>query len=137
MASAGQNAKFGSAPSMGGIGGTGAGAAINFFGIRDRSSSVVIMIDVSDSMFTRTGDADGRKLVKKGTEQNFQTVREEAIKLVKSLGSNIQFGIVRWAGRAQPWKNELIEASEANKQAAIDHIQNDVDMKSAPAKKGQ
>ena len=121
---------------MGSLGGTGAGTAINFFGIRDRSSSVVIMIDVSDSMFTRTGDAESRKLVKKGAEQNFQTVREEAIKLVRSLGSNIQFGIVRWAGSAQPWKNELIEASDGNKQAAIDHIQNEVDMKTAKAKKG-
>jgi len=135
MAAAGKTTAFDKP--MGALGGTGAGAAINFFGIRDRSSSIVIMIDVSDSMFTRTGDADGSKLVKKGAEQNFQTVREEAIKLVKSLGSNIQFGIVRWAGSARPWKTELIEATEANKQAAIDHIQNEVDMKTAHAKKGQ
>jgi len=137
MASAGQNAKFGSAPSMGGIGGTGAGAAINFFGIRDASNSIVIMIDVSDSMFTRTGDADGGKLAKKGKEQNFQAVRDEAIKLVQSLGSNIQFGIVRWAGSAQTWKPTLVPATEENKRAAIEHIQNDVDMKTAKPKKGE
>ena len=56
MAAAGQNAKFGAQlGTMGSAAGTGAGAAINFFGIRDKSSSVVIMIDVSDSMFTRRG----------------------------------------------------------------------------------
>jgi hypothetical protein len=138
MAAAGQKATFDSKPSMmGSIAGTGTGAAINFFGIRDKSSSVVIMIDVSDSMFTRTGDADGGKLMKHGLEQNFQTIREEAIRLVKSLGPNIQFGIVRWAGSARSWKDELIPATEENKNAAIEHIQNDVDMKSARPKKGE
>src|SRR5207302_1010306 len=91
MASAGQNLGFtGPQPgTMGSIGGTGTGAAINFFGIRDRTSSVVIMIDVSDSMFTRTGDADGGKLSKHGKDQNFQAVRDEAITLVQGLGSNV------------------------------------------------
>ncbi|MFL6513497.1 MAG: vWA domain-containing protein [Chthoniobacterales bacterium] len=138
MAAAGQNAKFGAQAAMiGSAAGTNAGAAINFFGIRDKSSSVVIMIDVSDSMFTRTGDADGRKLVKKGKEQNFQTIRDEAIRLVESLGDNIQFGIVRWAGSARSWKSELIPATEENKRAAIDHIENEVNMKTARPTKGE
>ncbi len=138
MAAAGQNAGFGSKPSMmGSIAGTGTGAAINFFGIRDKSSSVVIMIDVSDSMFTRTGDAESGKLLKHGAAQNFQTIREEAIRLVKSLGPAIEFGIVRWAGSARPWKAELIPATEENKAAAIAHIQKEVDMKTARPKKGE
>src|ERR1700731_284838 len=137
-AAAGQSAGFALHPgTMGSVGGTGTGAAINFFGIRDKSSSVAIMIDFSDSMFTRTGDADGRKLAHQGKEQNFQTVRDEAISLVNSLGSNVQFGIVRWAGSAHSWKPELIPATEENKRAAITHIQNEVDMKSARPKKGE
>ncbi len=137
MGSAGQNSALTRPGIIGSMAGTGSGAAINFFGIRDRSSSVVIMIDVSDSMFTRTGDADSGKLVKHGKEQNFQTVREEAIHLVQNLGSNVQFGIVRWAGSAQSWKPELIPATEENKRVAIEHIQQHVDMKTAKAKKGQ
>jgi von Willebrand factor type A domain-containing protein len=119
------------------VGGTGTGAQINFFGIRDKSSAVVIMIDVSDSMFTRTGDAKGRSLVKRGKEQSFQAVRDEAIRLIESLDPNVSFGIVRWSGGAYSWKPELIPATNENKKAAIDHIQNDVDMKSARAKKGR
>jgi hypothetical protein len=138
MAAAGQGGTLALRPGMmGPVGGTGAGAAINFFGIRDRSSSVVIMIDVSDSMFTRTGDAEAGKLAKHGKEQNFQTIREEAIRLVQSLGPNIQFGIVRWAGGARSWKPELIPATDENKRAAIEHIQSEVDMKTARAKKGE
>src|SRR5436305_749229 len=85
-------------------------------------SGVVIMIDVSYSMFTRTGDAEGGKLLKKGNHQSFQTVRDEATRLVQSLGPNIQFGIVRWAGSARSWKPDLIPATDENKRAAIEHI---------------
>ena len=132
MAAAG-GVSFG-APGAGGgsRGGTGTGSQINFFGIKDKSSSVVVMIDVSDSMFTRTGDAEfGKGLVKHGKEQNFQAVREEAIKLIESLGPNINFGIVRWSGGAYSWKAELAPATDENKKAAVEHIQNEVDMKTA------
>ncbi|HEX4668321.1 MAG TPA: hypothetical protein VH207_17160 [Chthoniobacterales bacterium] len=131
MVSAGSGAAFGaqSAASLGGGGGNG--SAINFFGIRDISTSVVIMIDVSDSMFSRTGDAAGSKLVRQGKEQNFQVVRDEAIKLVRSLTPQTRFGIVRWAGGAYVWKPDLVPATEENKQAAIAHIQSEVDFKSA------
>lgn len=138
MASAGATG-FASAASFssGAMGGTGSGAALNFFGIRDTSSSVVIMIDVSDSMFTRTGDAKSSKLVRRGAEQSFQTVRDEAIQLVRSLGPSIRFGIIRWAGSANSWKPELLPGTEENKQAAIAHIQSEVDMKTARPKKGR
>ena len=93
MAAGGTGAAFGTSggSSLGG-GGGGNGTAINFFGIRDISTSIVIMIDVSDSMFTRTGDADyPSKLVRHGKEQNFQVVRDEAIKLVQSLTPQTRF----------------------------------------------
>jgi len=138
MSAGGVGAAFSSsaAPSLGG-GGGGNGSAINFFGIRDISTSVVIMIDVSDSMFLRTGDASGRKLVRQGKEQNFQVIRDEAIKLVQSLTPQTRFGIVRWAGGAYSWKTELVPATEVNKQAAIAHIQNEVDYKTASPRPGK
>ena len=135
MAAGGQSSGFGGSPGgMGSAGGTGSGAAINFFGIRDTSSSVVIMIDVSLSMFSRTGDAEGSKLAKLGKEQSFQTVRDEAIKLVQGLTPNTRFGVVRWAAGAYSWQAELVPATEENKQAAIAHIQTDVDLNKAPKK---
>ena len=118
---------------------SGGGAQINFFGIKDISTSVVIMIDVSDSMFGRTGDADysTRKLVKVGTAQSFQVVRDEAIQLVKSLTPATRFGIVRWSGGAYSWKPELVPATEANKAEAIAHIQSEIDYHKAPKKPGR
>ncbi len=96
------------------------------------------MIDVSDSMFTRTGDAQyPSKLVRHGKEQNFQVIRDEAIKLMQSLTPQTRFGIVRWSGGAHPWKAELVPATEENKQAAIAHIQNEVDYKTARPPRGK
>ena len=92
------------------------------------------MIDISDSMFTRTGDAKKSKLVKLGSEQSFQAVRDEAIKLVQALTPNISFGIVRWSGGAYSWKPELVPATDENKQAAIAHIQTEVDFHRAKKK---
>lgn len=118
----------------GALGGTGSGAPVTFFGIRDVSTSVVIMIDVSNSMFSRTGDAEGSKLVKLGAEQSFQAVRDEAIKLVRSFSASTQFGIVRWSGGAYSWKPELVPATDANKAAAIAHIESEVDFNKAKKK---
>jgi hypothetical protein len=102
MNAGGTGAAFGtSGGASGRSGGGGNGSQINFFGIRDVSTSVLIMIDVSDSMFTRTGDAlYPSKLVRQGKEQNFQVIRDEAIKLVQSLTPQTRFGIVRWSGGA-------------------------------------
>lgn len=131
----------------GGIGdGTGTGVGgksgrnfgldgMNFFGIKDQARSVVIMIDVSDSMFTRTGDAEGGQrggtLLKQGKNQAFQVVRDAALELIQKVGPNTRFGIVRWSGGAYSWKPELVAATEANKASASEHIQNQVDMKTA------
>ena len=72
-----------------------------------------------------------------GKEQNFQVIRDEAIKLVQSLTPQTRFGIVRWSGGAHPWKPELVPATEENKQAAIAHIQNEVDYKTARPQRGK
>ncbi len=138
---AGQTGAFsgGGTGGGGGLGGAGSGTAINFFGIRDVSSSVVIMIDISGSMFGRTGDFDynTHKLVRVGKEQSFQAVRDEAIKLVETLNPAIRFGIVRWSGGAYSWKPELVPATEENKKAAVEHIQTQVDSGKAPPTGGR
>jgi hypothetical protein len=86
-------------------------------------------------MFIRTGDAAyPSKLIRHGKEQNFQVIRDEAIKLVQSLTPQTRFGIVRWSGGAYSWKTELVPATDDNKKAAADHIRNEVDYKTARPK---
>ncbi|MCP4849496.1 MAG: VWA domain-containing protein [Verrucomicrobiaceae bacterium] len=114
-------------------GGNGSGEGTGFFGIKDQARSVVIMIDVSASMFGRTGDLDystGR-LLREGKEQSFQIVRDEAFKLVDSLDIDMRFGIIRWSGSARAWQDQLVPATTVNKMAAKRHIQESVDANSA------
>ncbi len=120
-----------------GLGGFGSG--MSFFGIKDTGRSVLIMIDVSDSMFGRTGDYDyhTRSKLREGKEQSFQAVRNEAIKLIDGLGINTRFGIVRWSGGAYSWRQELVPATDQNKEAARKHIQEQVDVKTAAPRDGR
>ncbi len=124
---------LGTGRGIGGGGGTGTGSGVAFFNIKDTAKSVVIMIDVSQSMFSRTGDYDSgtRKLLKEGREQAFQVIRDEAVRLIDGLGAESRFGIIRWSGSARSWKPELVRATDANKAEARAHIQNEVDANTA------
>ena len=123
----------------GGGGGTGKGTGVAFFDIKDTTKSLVIMIDVSQSMFSRTGDYDGnsRKLLKEGSAQAFNIIRTEAIKLIDGLGPDTRFGIIRWSGSARSWQPELVRATDENKAAARQHIQSEVDANSSPPMGGR
>lgn len=124
---------------LSGGGGTGKGSGMAFFDIRDTARSVVIMIDVSQSMFSRTGDYDSgsRKLLKEGSEQSFDVIRQEAGKMIQGLGPDTRFGIIRWSGSARCWKPELVRATDANKREAIAHITDEVDANTAPPTGGR
>ncbi len=124
---AGAASGFGTADGL--TGGEGTGSGMSFFGIRDRAQSVVIMVDISMSMFGRTGDLDYKtsKLVRKGKEQSFQKIREEAMALIDGLGLDARFGIIRWSGSARSWQEALVPATDENKSLAKKHIQEDID----------
>ena len=124
---------------LGGGGGTGKGSGVAFFDIKDTAKSLVIMIDVSQSMFSRTGDYDSstRKLLKEGKDQAFNVIRVEAIKLINGLGPDTRFGIIRWSGSARSWKNELVRATDENKAAARQHIETEIDANSSPPTGGK
>ncbi len=124
---------------LGGGGGTGKGSGIAFFDIKDTAKSLVVMIDVSQSMFSRTGDYDSstRKLLKEGKDQAFHVIRVEAIKLINGLGPDTRFGIIRWSGSARSWKPELVRATDDNKAAARLHIETEIDANSSPPTGGK
>ena len=124
---------------LGGGGGTGKGSGLAFFDIKDTAKSLVIMIDVSQSMFSRTGDYDSgtRKLLKEGKDQAFNVIRTECIKLIDGLGPDTRFGIIRWSGSARSWKSELVRATDENKAAARQHIETEIDANSSPPTGGK
>jgi hypothetical protein len=139
LSTLGVGAGLGSALGAEFSGGGGQGNGMSFFNIRDQSRSVVIMIDVSASMFGRTGDLDysSGKLMRKGTAQAFQVVREEAAKLIDGLSVNTLFGIIHWSGSARLWKEALVPATSGHRAAAKRYLQEQVDYNKAGPRGGR
>ncbi len=139
VGSAGQGTGLGSGLKGAGGLGNGKGTGLSFFGLKDTGRSLVIMIDVSNSMFGRTGDYDysTRKKLREGKDQSFQNIRDEAVKLIDALPLNTRFGIIRWSGSARAWKPQLVPATPEAKAAAREHIQNEIDVGTAPPMGGR
>ena len=90
--------------------GGGKGSAVSFFGISDMATRVVIVIDVSDTMFDRQPG-------------KFTAVKQEAAKLVEGLGINTLFNIVIYEGGSVAMFPQMQPATEANKQKAARWIE--------------
>ncbi|MFM8807872.1 MAG: hypothetical protein ACKOJB_03020 [Chthoniobacterales bacterium] len=106
---AGLGGMGGGSGSGSGGGGSG-GSAVNFFGISDMATRVVIVVDVSDTMFDRQPG-------------KFNAVKAEAAKLIQGLGINTLFNIVIYEGGSVAMFPEPQPATDANKQKAAAWIQ--------------
>jgi hypothetical protein len=90
--------------------GTGTkGSPVNFFGISDTATRVIITVDVSDSMFDRQPG-------------KFDTVKEQAAKLVQGLSINTLFNIIVFEGGSVAMFPQLEPATDANKAKAQEWI---------------
>lgn len=106
IAGIGSGSGFGSGFGSGaGGGGQGGGSAVNFFGISDTATRVIIVVDVSDTMFDRQPG-------------KFNAVKSEAAKLIKGLGINTLFNIIIYEGGSVAMFPEPQPATDANKQKA-------------------
>lgn len=106
IAGIGSGSGFGSEFGSGaGGGGQGGGSAVNFFGISDTATRVIIVVDVSDTMFDRQPG-------------KFNAVKSEAAKLIKGLGINTLFNIIIYEGGSVAMFPEPQPATDANKQKA-------------------
>lgn len=99
----------------GGAGGSGSGTGgkgspVNFFGISDMATRVVIVIDVSDTMFDRQPG-------------KFTAVKQEAARLVQGLGINTLFNIIIYEGGSVAMFPEMQPATDANKTKAAAWIE--------------
>ncbi|MFM8457928.1 MAG: hypothetical protein ACKOB0_03145, partial [Chthoniobacterales bacterium] len=92
-----------------GGGGTG-GSAVNFFGISDTATRVVVVVDVSDTMFDRLPG-------------KFDVVKEQAIKLIQSLGINTLFNVIIYEGGSVAMFPQAQPATDANKEKAVAWVQ--------------
>lgn len=100
----------GTGTAMGAGGSSKAGSAVSFFGISDTATRVVIVVDVSDTMFDRQPG-------------KFAAVKTEAAKLIRGLGINTLFNVIIYEGGSVAMFPEPQPASEANKKKAAAWIE--------------
>ncbi len=90
-----------------GLGGSGGGgSAVNFFGISDVAKRVIIVVDVSDTMFDRQPG-------------KFDTVKQQAKDLIRNLGINTLFNVIIYEGGSVAMFPAVQPATDANKEQAL------------------
>ena len=110
-----------------GGGGSGNGSGINFFGLRTRAKSIVLLVDVSDSMVMDPSRGSARPGVAarapiKGI-QTYAALEAEVWRVIRSLDASIKFNVVCFAGDVKPYQEAmLVSATNAQKEGAIRFI---------------
>lgn len=87
----------------------GFGKGMSFLGIQSEGDRILLMFDVSTSVKTKA-EKSGVPLAK---------IKLETIELIKKLPITSRFGIVQFARNYKPFGNELVPASQSNRDAAI------------------
>jgi len=94
-----------------GLGGSGGG--LSFMGIQTNAKRIVLAFDVSKSVVN--------KMARSST--SMKDIKAETLRLIEAMPANSRFGIVQFTQNYQMFKEELVPASETNKQAARDWIE--------------
>jgi hypothetical protein len=126
----GAGSAFGSTGSPGG-GTGGEGSGINFFGLRTRAKSIVILVDVSDSMVmplnrTPPKGAPGATAMPRQAEKGpatYASLEREIARVIRSLDRGMKFSVVCFAGDVEPFNQALVPASDTEKDRAIRWLQ--------------
>jgi hypothetical protein len=102
------SAGTGSGQGQGGSGMGGTGTGFSFLGIQTTAKRVLILYDISASV-VRAADRAGYSMDK---------IRDETKTLLKSLGVNTRFGLGQFARNYAFFKNEMVPATDPNREAA-------------------
>ncbi|MCB1065370.1 MAG: hypothetical protein KDN20_20945 [Verrucomicrobiae bacterium] len=109
------SAALGSGLGNGFSGGGGSGDGMSFFGIQAEGNRIVLLFDVSSSVVNKANEA-GVPLAR---------IREETLKLIDGLGPNAKFSMIQFTQNYKPFSDELMAATDSNKQAARDWVENE------------
>jgi hypothetical protein len=107
------DALFGQSGLMGALGALSSQASsVSFLGITEEASRFVIIVDTSVTVVNAVSAAGS----------SMEEIRDEAIKLVESLNANTLFGFIQHSRNYDPFQNDLIPATIANKELALNWL---------------
>lgn len=108
------DALFGQSGLMGALGALSSQASsVSFLGITEEASRFVIIVDTSVTVVnavTAAGSSMG-------------AIRDEAIRMIESLNANTLFGFIQHSRNYDPFQNNLVPATVANKERALEWLQ--------------
>ncbi len=104
---------LGSGMGTGLLGGGGTGTGMSFMGIETEGARILLLFDVSGSVVNKAAS----------TGISFDKIREETMKLINTLPLNARFGLVQFVRNYKPFRQELVVATKANKDAAKQWIE--------------
>ncbi len=110
------DALFGQSGLMGALGALSSQASsVSFLGITEEASRFVIIVDTSVTVVNAVTAAGS----------SMEAIRDEAMSLVKSLNANTLFGFIQHSRNYDPFQDNLIPATVANKEMALDWLRSD------------
>ena len=110
------DALFGQSGLMGALGALSSQASsVSFLGITEEAARFVIIADISDSVVNSVTAAGS----------NMEEIRDEAKKLIQSLNANTLFGFIQHSRNYDPFQDNLIPATVANKELALEWLSNE------------
>lgn len=93
-----------------------------YHGIETASTSILFVIDVSGSMEAEITEKDRFSDGNYPSFQRIDIVKTELMRVVERLESNVNFNIIAFATKVDPWKSKLMPANVLNKSAAKDWV---------------
>jgi hypothetical protein len=115
IASLSPSEAMGAGASSAATGSGGFGKGMSFLGIQSDGQRVLLMFDVSTSVKTKAEKA-GVPLDK---------IKFETIELIKKLPITSRFGIIQFSRNYKPFREELVPASNSNRDAATAWVENE------------
>ena len=109
-------------------GGHGDGSGISIFNLRVRAKSIVLLVDVSDSMvmdLARPAPKPGVSVQMESAKgiKTYAALEDEMKRVIGSLDPGVSFSVVCFAGDLEAYKTSLVPANEGEKDRAIRFIQ--------------
>lgn len=119
-------------------------SGLTLFGAAVTGKNLIFLLDTSGSMETTDllpeGESEresGRTVVGDPAKQGDKALarrppddrkrifraRKELARVIKSLPSDIYFNVIDYSSDVRSWKKGMVQASDTNKQAAIEHIE--------------
>jgi len=107
------DALFGESGLMGALGALSSQASsVSFLGITEEASRFFIIVDNSSSVLNSVTAAGS----------SMENIREEAKRLIQNLNANTLFGFIQHSRNYDPFQEQLIPATVANKALALDWL---------------